>query len=58
MMCLVMGEPFTDYDPGFIPSRNNWVSPVELSEAEAITSIVPAQTQHVSDLESHNAAAV
>ena len=44
MMCLVMGEPFTDYDPGFIPSRNNWVSPVELSEAEAITTIAPAQT--------------
>jgi hypothetical protein len=26
--------------------------------AEAITTIAPAQTQHVSDLESHNAAAV
>ena len=55
VMCLVVGEPFRDYDPGLIPSRNNWVSPDELSEAGAIASIVPAQTQHIPDLESHNA---
>jgi hypothetical protein len=57
VMCLLTGEPFTDYDPGLIPSRNNWVSPDELQEAVAITTIATAPTQHVSDLESHSEAA-
>jgi hypothetical protein len=38
IMAQMTGEPFTDYDPGLIPRRNNWIKPHEFTEAGELSA--------------------
>ena len=38
IMAQMTGEPFTDYDPGLIPKRNNWIKPHEFTEAGELSA--------------------
>jgi len=53
------GETFTDFDPGLIPKRNNWINPHEFEESGRCQSPRPGPSrrfcyQQPSELENHN----